>query len=119
MTAAAEALLTPHREPLAPSGASFASRLVSGLAARGIAAFRRAVAASRVATPSRDLAAPRVPTLSHGLAASRVPMLARALTALRALAPYAAIELLLPGGSLVALVLWLYRRYKKATPAAG
>jgi hypothetical protein len=83
MTAAAEALLTLHREPLAPSGASFASRLVCGLAA------------------------------------SRVPMLARALAALRALAPYAAIELLLPGGSLVALVLWLYRRYKKATPAAG
>jgi hypothetical protein len=38
----------------------------------------------------------------------------RALATLRALAPYAAIELLLPGGSLVALVLWLYRRYKKA-----
>ena len=107
MTAAAEALLTPHREPLAPSGASFASRLIGGLAARGIAALRRAVAGSRVAVPSRDLAT------------SRVPMLARALTALRALAPYAAIELLLPGGSLVALVLWLYRRYKKATPAAG
>jgi hypothetical protein len=30
-----------------------------------------------------------------------------------------AIELLLPGGSLVALVLWLYRRYKKATPRAA
>jgi hypothetical protein len=83
MTAAAEALLTPHREPFAPSGASFASRLISGLAARV------------------------------------APALARGLTALRALAPYAAIELLLPGGSLVALVLWLYRRYKKATPAAG
>jgi hypothetical protein len=69
MTAAAEALLTSHREPLAPSGATLASRLVSGL------------------------------------------------IALRALAPYAAIELILPGGSLVALVLWLYRRYKKATPA--
>lgn len=71
MTAAAEALLTPHREPLAPGGATLASQLVSGL------------------------------------------------IALRALAPYAAIELILPGGSLVALVLWLYRRYKKATPAAA
>ena len=32
---------------------------------------------------------------------------------LRDLAPYAAIELVLPGGSLMALLLWLYRRYKK------
>src|ERR1700739_1586327 len=30
---------------------------------------------------------------------------------LRELAPYAAIELILPGGSLLALLLWLYRRY--------
>jgi hypothetical protein len=36
------------------------------------------------------------------------------LSGLRALAPYAAIELLLPGGSLVALLLWLYRRHKEA-----
>ena len=45
--------------------------------------------------------------------------LVSALAPLRALAPYAAIELLLPGGSLIALVLWLYRRYKKATPRAA
>jgi len=31
---------------------------------------------------------------------------------LRDLAPYAAIELVLPGGSLMALLLWLYRRQK-------
>ena len=31
---------------------------------------------------------------------------------LRALAPYALIELILPGGSLMALLLWLYRRQK-------
>lgn len=43
-----------------------------------------------------------------------VTWLARGLTGLRQLAPYAAIELLLPGGSLIALVLWLYRRHKKA-----
>jgi hypothetical protein len=35
------------------------------------------------------------------------------LARLRELAPYAAIELVLPGGSLMALLLWLYRRYKK------
>lgn len=32
---------------------------------------------------------------------------------LKELAPYAAIELLLPGGSVVALTLWFYRRRKK------
>jgi hypothetical protein len=30
----------------------------------------------------------------------------------KAIAPYALIELILPGGSVVALVLWLYRRRK-------
>jgi hypothetical protein len=39
-----------------------------------------------------------------------------AVAALRAIGPYALIELILPGGSLVALVLWLYRRYKIAKP---
>jgi hypothetical protein len=33
---------------------------------------------------------------------------------LRNLAPYAVLELVLPGGSLLALLLWLYRRQKKA-----
>jgi len=32
---------------------------------------------------------------------------------LKGLAPYAAMELLLPGGSVVALTLWFYRRRKK------
>jgi len=32
---------------------------------------------------------------------------------LKDLAPYAVIELVLPGGSLMALLLWLYRRHKK------
>lgn len=36
--------------------------------------------------------------------------IARIGTILRELGPYAAIELLLPGGTLVALLLWLYRR---------
>jgi len=31
---------------------------------------------------------------------------------LRSLAPYALIELILPGGSVIALLLWLYRRQK-------
>jgi hypothetical protein len=36
-----------------------------------------------------------------------------AVARLRILAPYAAIELILPGGSVMALLLWLYRRQKK------
>jgi hypothetical protein len=40
----------------------------------------------------------------------------RGLTGVRELGPYAAVELLLPGGSVIAVLLWLYRRYKR-TPA--
>jgi hypothetical protein len=36
----------------------------------------------------------------------------RAIQVVRQLGPYAAIELLLPGGSLLAILLWLYRRYR-------
>jgi hypothetical protein len=34
---------------------------------------------------------------------------------LRAIAPYALIELVLPGGSVMALLLWLYRRQRKVS----
>jgi hypothetical protein len=37
---------------------------------------------------------------------------AAAIVQLKALAPYALIELVLPGGSVMALLLWLYRRRK-------
>jgi hypothetical protein len=43
----------------------------------------------------------------------------RLLSGLRELAPYAAVELILPGGSLVALLMWLYRRHKRMTNASG
>jgi hypothetical protein len=36
--------------------------------------------------------------------------LARAVAILKNLGPYAAIEILLPGGTLIALLLWLHRR---------
>jgi hypothetical protein len=36
---------------------------------------------------------------------------------LKAVAPYALIELVLPGGSVMALLLWLYRRRKKRVGA--
>jgi hypothetical protein len=35
----------------------------------------------------------------------------------RAFGPYLAIELLLPGGSLIALLLWLYRTYGRPVDA--
>jgi hypothetical protein len=34
---------------------------------------------------------------------------------LRKIAPYAALELILPGGSLMAILLWLYHRQKKSS----
>jgi hypothetical protein len=37
---------------------------------------------------------------------------------LRDLAPYAVMELVLPGGSLIAVLLWLYRRQKKPAELA-
>ena len=40
------------------------------------------------------------------------PWITRCVAALRALGPYAAIELILPGGSLLAVGLWLYRKYR-------
>jgi hypothetical protein len=39
----------------------------------------------------------------------RVNWIPRVASSLRALGPYAAIELLLPGGSLIALSLWAFR----------
>jgi hypothetical protein len=38
---------------------------------------------------------------------------------LRSLAPYAVIELLLPGGSLIAIALWFIRRRMAGTPPAS
>jgi len=40
------------------------------------------------------------------------PYAAAVIVKLRSLAPYALIELILPGGSVIALLLWLYRRQK-------
>jgi hypothetical protein len=38
---------------------------------------------------------------------------------LKALAPYALIELVLPGGSVMALLLWMYRRRKNRVAFGG
>jgi len=45
--------------------------------------------------------------------------LARGLRLLRQLGPYAALELLLPGGSLLAILLWLYKRHRHAKLATA
>jgi hypothetical protein len=51
------------------------------------------------------------------MVATRIGWLKRGASALRAIGPYAAIELLLPGGSLMALALWLIQlRVRKKTP---
>jgi len=38
--------------------------------------------------------------------------MALAIAGLKELGPYAAIEIILPGGTLIALALWLYRRHR-------
>ena len=40
-------------------------------------------------------------------------LMMRGLAGVRELGPYAALELLLPGGSVLAVLLWLYRRHKR------
>lgn len=44
---------------------------------------------------------------------------ARAVRSLRSLGPYVAIEVLLPGGSIIALALWIYRRRRARLDPAG
>jgi hypothetical protein len=44
--------------------------------------------------------------------------MAVAVARLKEVAPYALLELLLPGGSVVALTLWFYRRRKRLPPSA-
>ncbi|MGH8184951.1 MAG: hypothetical protein ACREUC_00195 [Steroidobacteraceae bacterium] len=41
----------------------------------------------------------------------------RGVTVIKNLGPYAAIEILLPGGTLIAITLWLYRSYRKRKAA--
>jgi hypothetical protein len=47
------------------------------------------------------------------------PSAAVVMVRLKAVAPYALIELILPGGSVMALLLWLYRRRKNAVGFGG
>ena len=47
------------------------------------------------------------------------PRLRVAWATLKALAPYAAIELILPGGTVLAILCWLYRRRRVASRTAA
>ena len=40
-------------------------------------------------------------------------LMMQGLARVREFGPYAALELLLPGGSVIAVLLWLYRRHKR------
>jgi len=54
-------------------------------------------------------------TLQHkGVGRPTEGRMARGIALLRSLGPYAALELVLPGGSLLALLLWLYRHRSTA-----
>ena len=40
-------------------------------------------------------------------------LMMRGLAGVREFGPYAALELVVPGGSVIAVLLWLYRRHKR------
>jgi hypothetical protein len=52
----------------------------------------------------------RALTIMNAVAVTAALWLKRGLALLRSIGPYAAIEILLPGGTLIALLLWLSRR---------
>jgi hypothetical protein len=62
------------------------------------------------------LLARTIDKLRAGAFKARAGCMTRVVSGLRDVAPYAALELLLPGGSLMALLLWLYRRHKRGNP---
>ena len=63
------------------------------------------------------LLAPSVLAFSRAIApVARAGWLARGVLAALALGPYAAMEILLPGGTLLAFLLWLYRRRRQGKP---
>jgi len=70
-----------------------------------------AAAAIAISTSSDDILSPRVSTTAGENSSLGVRgWMARAIPQLKELAPYAALELILPGGSLMAILLWVYRR---------
>jgi hypothetical protein len=74
-----------------------------------ISKIRRNQAMSQISAPNNAVP---VGTILPALRAALTAQLTRSYALLRRLGPYAAIELVLPGGSLVALLLWLYRQHR-------
>ena len=61
--------------------------------------------------------APSLTAFSRPIArVARAGWLARGVLAARSLGPYAAMEILLPGGTLLAFLLWLYRTHRQGKP---
>lgn len=69
--------------------------MMPAIVIKSICKARRALVALRLSTRSGEIAAK-----------------------VRAIAPYALMELILPGGSVMALLLWLYRQRKRASVLA-
>jgi hypothetical protein len=51
--------------------------------------------------------------VSRGRKAAMKKLLMKGLAGVREFGPYAAIELVVPGGSVIAVLMWLYRRHKR------
>jgi hypothetical protein len=78
-----------------------------------------AAAATAVTTSSNDIL-PRGVSAAAGEKSSvgTKGWMALAVAQVKELAPYALLELVLPGGSLMAILLWLYRRRSEQTVSA-
>jgi NodT family efflux transporter outer membrane factor (OMF) lipoprotein len=57
--------------------------------------------------------------ISTPFSAARSAWIARGLALVKALGPYALMEFLLPGGTLIALLVWLYRQRHSGTPSGA
>ena len=51
---------------------------------------------------------------SPGRKTTMTKLIKKGLEGVRQFGPYAAVELLVPGGSVIAVLLWLYRRHKRS-----
>jgi hypothetical protein len=76
-------------------------------------------AATAVTTSSNDILSRGVSAAADGKSSIGTRgWMARAVAQVKELAPYALLELVLPGGSLMAILLWLYRRRSEQTVSA-
>ncbi len=88
-------------------------RLASDIPAAASAATTPMAAVAPVFAPSATVNDSRGWTALRALRGA----FARMVASIRSLGPYVAIEVLLPGGSIIALALWVYRRWRRARGA--